>query len=60
MADLPSDRRRAHAERMLARAWRRHRQALKLLEKWKLKLAELDREGIEARQAKLWADDHPE
>ena len=56
----PSDRRRAHVERMLARAERRSRKAVKLVDKWKLRLAELDREDIDAKQAKLWADDHPE
>ena len=60
VANPPSDRKRTHAERMLARAERRSRQAAKLVDKWKLRLAELDRYGIEAKQAKLWADDHPE
>lgn len=45
---------------MLARSERCSRQALKLVDKWKLRLSELDREGIDAKQAKLWADDHPE
>ena len=45
---------------MLARAERRSRQVLKLVEKWKTKLAELDREGVAARQAKLFADDQQE
>ena len=45
---------------MLARAERRSRQVLKLFEKWKIRLADLDREGIAARQAKLFADDQPE
>ena len=53
-------RQRAHVERMLARAEKRSRKALKLVEKWKARLAELDREGIAAKQAKLWADDQPE
>jgi hypothetical protein len=60
---LPSDprtRQRAHAERMLARAERRSRQALKLVEKWMTRLADLDREGVAAKQAKLFADDQPE
>jgi hypothetical protein len=35
---------------MLARAERRSRQALKLVEKWKVKLADLDREGVAAKQ----------
>jgi hypothetical protein len=45
---------------MLSRAERRSRQASKLVEKWKIRLAELDREGIAAKQAKLFADDQPE
>ncbi len=45
---------------MLSRAERRSRQASKLIEKWKIRLAELDREGIAAKQAKLFADDQPE
>ena len=53
-------RQRAHAERMLARAERRSKQAAKLVEKWKSRLAELDREGVAAKQAKLWADAHQE
>jgi len=56
----PPDRQRARAERMLARAEKRHRQAAKLVEKWKLRLADLDRAGVAARQAKLWADEHPD
>jgi len=56
----PPDRQRARAERMLARAQKRHRQAAKLVEKWKLRLANLDRAGVAARQAKLWADEHPD
>ena len=50
---------KAHAERMLARAERRSRQASKLVEKWKIRLADLDREGVAAKQAKLFADDQP-
>jgi hypothetical protein len=50
---------RLHVERMLARAERRSRQAAKLVEKWKTRLADLDREGIAAKQAKLFADDLP-
>ena len=45
---------------MLARAERRSRQVLKLVEKWKTKLAELDHEGVAARQAKLFAEDQVE
>jgi len=51
------EKQRVHAEKMLARAERRERQASKLVEKWKLCIAELDRTGIEARQARLWADE---
>jgi hypothetical protein len=51
------EKQRVHAEKMLARAERRERQASKLVEKWKLLIAELDRKGIEARQARLWADE---
>jgi hypothetical protein len=54
----PQTRQREHAERMLARAERRSRQALKLVEKWKTRLAELDREGGAARQTQLFAEDH--
>ncbi|MGI4830495.1 MAG: hypothetical protein ACRYFU_20190, partial [Janthinobacterium lividum] len=46
-----------HVERMLLRAERRSRQASKLVEKWKARLADLDQEGIAAKQAKLWTDD---
>jgi len=53
-------RRRGHAERMLARAERRLRQAVNLVDKWKLRLAELDRAGIDAKQAKLWSEDQPD
>ncbi len=45
---------------MLARAERRSRQAAKLVEKWKARLTELDREGVAAKQARLWSDDHAE
>ena len=55
----PQTRQREHAGRMLARAERRSRQALKLVEKWKARLADLDREGVAAKQAKLFADDQP-
>ncbi len=54
-----SDRKRAHTERMLARAERRSRQAQKIVEKWKARLAELDRQGVAAKQARLWIEDHP-
>ena len=56
----PQTRQREHAERMLARAERRSQQALKLVEKWKTQLAELDREGVAARQAKLFAENQQE
>ena len=48
--------RRIHAERMLARAERRSRQAAKLVDKWKSRLVELDRAGVAAKQAKLWSE----
>jgi len=38
----------------------RRRQATKLVEKWKLRIAELDRAGVAARQARLWAEEHPD
>jgi len=59
-AGKPLDRstqQRIHAERMLARAERRSRQAGKLVDKWKLRLDELDRAGVAAQQAKLFADE---
>jgi len=49
---------RSHAQRMLARAERRSRQAAKLVDKWKLRLVELDRAGVAARQAKVWSEEH--
>lgn len=52
-----SARQRIHAERRLARAERRSRQVAKLVDKWKLRLAELDRAGVATKQAKLWADE---
>ncbi len=55
----PRTRQREHAKRMLARAERRSRQALKLVEKWRARLADFDREGVAAKQAKLFADDQP-
>ncbi len=60
---IPCDdqaRQRAHAERMLARAERRSRQALRLVENWQAKIAALDRDGVAAKQTKLFADDLPE
>jgi hypothetical protein len=53
-------RQREHAERMLTRAERRSRQSLKLVEKWKARLADLDRDDVAAKQAKLFADDQLE
>ncbi len=44
---------------MLARAKRRLRQAANLVGKWKLCLAELDRAGIDAKQATLWSEEDP-
>ena len=41
---------------MLARAERRHKQAAKLIEKWKERIAELDRTGIAAQQPTLWPE----
>jgi len=38
----------------------RRRQATKLVDKWKLRLAELDRAGVATRQARLWAEEHPD
>ena len=52
------DRQRAHVERMLQRAEKRSRQTQKLVEKWKAKLMDLDREGIAAKQARLWQEEH--
>ena len=52
------DRKRAHVERMLQRAEKRSRRAQKLVEKWKAKLVALNREGIAAKQARLWQEDH--
>jgi hypothetical protein len=45
---------------MLARAEKRYRQAAKLVKKWRLRIAELDRAGVAAKQARLWADEHLE
>ena len=55
----PQTGQRTHAERMLARAERRSRQASKLVEKWKIRLAESDREGVAAKQTRLFAGDQP-
>jgi len=58
--DRPSEasRQRANAERMLARAQKKAAQAGLLVEKWKQRIAELDRIGVAARQAQLWSDEH--
>ena len=53
------DRHRAHVERMLARAQKRSRQALKIVAKWEAKLAELSREGVRTTQPRLWQEEHP-
>lgn len=53
------DRRRVHAERMLARAQKRSRQAQKIVAKWEAKLMELDREGVAIKQPRLWQEEHP-
>ena len=45
---------------MLARAERRSRQAATLVAKWKARLAELEREGVVARQTRLWAEEQLE
>jgi len=43
---------------MLARAQKKASQASKLVEKWKKKIAELDRIGVAAMQARLWSEDN--
>jgi hypothetical protein len=57
MPKLPPDRKRAHAVRMLKRAEQRSKQAQKLVDKWKFRIAELERQGVEAKQISLWSDD---
>ena len=52
------DRRRAHVERMLARARKRSRQAQKIVAKWEAKLTELDREDVATKQPRLWQEEH--
>ncbi len=42
---------------MFARAERQLRRAANLVDKWKLRLAELDRAGIDAKQANLWPEE---
>ena len=41
---------------MFARAERRLSQAANLVDKWKVRLAEMDRAGIDAKQANLWPE----
>ena len=52
------DRRRMHVERMLARARKRSRQALKIVSKWEAKLEELNREGVRMTQPRLCQEEH--
>lgn len=53
------ERRRAHVERMLARARKRSHQAQKIVAKWEAKLAELNREGVRTIQPRLWQEEQP-
>lgn len=50
----------AHMLNECSRAEQRLRQAINLADKWKLRLAELDRAGIDAKQANLWPDEQPD
>ena len=59
LGSTTDDRRRVHAERMLARARKRSRQAQKIVAKWEAKLMELDREGVAIKQPRLWQEEHP-
>jgi len=52
-----TNREREHAERMLKRAQRQQTRAAKLVEKWKMKIANLDRAGVAAIQPRLWSDE---
>jgi hypothetical protein len=54
---LGSNREREHAERMLKRAHRQQTRAVKLVEKWQRKIADLDRAGVAAIQPRLWSDE---
>jgi len=45
---------------MFARAERRLSQAANLVDKWKVRLAELDRAGVDAKQANLWPEEDPD
>jgi hypothetical protein len=51
------NREREHAERMLKRAQRQHARAVKLVEKWQTRIADLDRAGVAAVQPRLWSDE---
>ena len=51
------DRRRMHVERMLARARKRSRQALRIVAKWEARLVELNREGVRTVQPRLWQEE---
>lgn len=44
----------------MARAERRSRMASKLVDKWRARLVEMDREGVTSKQARLWTDDQRE
>lgn len=55
----PEARKRAHVERMLARAKKRSRQALRTVGKWSTRLTDLDRAQVAETQARLWHDEHP-
>ena len=48
---------RTHAERMLARAKRRHAQAERLVVKWTKRLGELDRADTAQVQTQLWNEE---
>jgi hypothetical protein len=54
---LGSNREREHAERMLKRAQRQQARAAKLVEKWRMRIADLDRAGVAAVQPRLWPDE---
>jgi hypothetical protein len=57
MKTSDSTREREHAERMLKRAQRRQTRAAKLVEKWQMRIADLDRMGVDAVQPYLWSDE---
>jgi hypothetical protein len=46
-----------HAERMLKRARRQQTRAVKLVEKWQARIANLERAGVAAIQPRLWSDE---